>query len=318
GLWLLLLVAPVAARLWIPGENDKTVVIAVNGSAPIMTSAMLGVDLGVVISTLLLPVAFIYLRSNATRRQPWQVEETTAAPRAAIALGRFAADVAVLGGVLVAMTVAGWFIAWLVTPLASINLGDVTLALWLIAAPALMGVAAVRILFDALRFTRGALGEFLFFVLWMVAIIAPVSGSEKNDSFAGNIVDFAGFVRPLSYSLPEGQRGSFAIGAAPVEHGRIALDVKAGLLSDGYVASRFAWAGISVLIAAFAGLVYMPHRPRKERRAGRLSRLLAPGAPTPADLSAPPAGPARAAFPMLAWAEARLIGRGPLWLAMAA
>src|SRR5205085_4983138 len=30
-LWLLLLVAPVAARLWIPGENDKTVVIAVNG-----------------------------------------------------------------------------------------------------------------------------------------------------------------------------------------------------------------------------------------------------------------------------------------------
>ena len=171
GLWLLLLVAPVAARLWIPGENDKTVVIAVNGSAPIMTSAMLGVDLGVVISTLLLPVAFIYLRSNATRRQPWQVEETTAAPRAAIALGRFAADVAVLGGVLVAMTVAGWFIAWLVTPLASINLGDVTLALWLIAAPALMGVAAVRILFDALRFTRGALGEFLFFVLWMVAII---------------------------------------------------------------------------------------------------------------------------------------------------
>ena len=47
---------------------------------------MMGLDpltLGIVISTLLLPIAFVYLRSNATRRQPWQVEETTAASRVA-------------------------------------------------------------------------------------------------------------------------------------------------------------------------------------------------------------------------------------------
>jgi len=70
GLWLLLLVAPVGARFWIPDENARTVVISVNDHAPVMTSAMLGVTLGIVITTLLLPVAFIYLRSNATRRQP--------------------------------------------------------------------------------------------------------------------------------------------------------------------------------------------------------------------------------------------------------
>src|SRR6478735_3387651 len=81
GLWVLLLVAPVAARFWIPAENATSAVIVVNGQVPVMTSAMLGVSLGIVISTLLLPIAFIYLRSNVTRHQPWQVEEIIGASR---------------------------------------------------------------------------------------------------------------------------------------------------------------------------------------------------------------------------------------------
>ena len=78
GLWVLLLVAPIGARFWIPDENARTVVISVNDQAPVMTSAMLGVTLGIVITTLLLPVAFIYLRANATRRQPISYKWLTA------------------------------------------------------------------------------------------------------------------------------------------------------------------------------------------------------------------------------------------------
>jgi hypothetical protein len=314
GLWLLLLVAPVAARFWVPGENDASSVIAVNGQAPAMDSAMLGVLLGIVTSTLLLPVAFIYLRSNATRRQPWQIEEVTAGSRVAVALGRFGADVAMLAAVLAAMTVAGWLIAWLVTPLDDVDLGHVTLGLWLIAAPALMGVAAVRILFDALPPTRGPLGEVLFFILWLTAIAVPAAGAERNVSFAGNMMDFAGFVRPLSYSLPPGEKGDFAIGAAAVREGHVALDVMSGLLSEGYAASRLAWGAIAILVAAFAGVVYRPHRPRRERgRAGRLARLLAPAAPPAPRLDAPAATSSRAPVLSLIAAELRLIAGSRLW-----
>jgi len=320
GLWLLLLVAPVGARFWIPDENARTVVISVNDHAPVMTSAMLGVTLGIVITTLLLPVAFIYLRSNATRRQPWQVEEATAGSRIAIALGRFAADCTVLGAVLAAMTLAGWFIAWLVTPLASINLAQITLGLWLIAAPSLMGVAAIRILFDSFPATRGPLGETLYFVIWMASIIAPLGGAQRNASFAGNMTDFAGFVRPLTYDLPPGRENNFTIGAGKTSApGRVDLDVMSGLLSEGYVASRFAWAALAVLVAALAGLAYRPHRPRKERRrTGPLARLLAPGAPPAALADSPPAGPAPLPLVGLVWAEARLIAEGRLWLLLAA
>lgn len=318
GLWLLLLIAPVGARYWIASGSDTSSAIVVNGQAPVLTSAMLGVSLGIITSTLLLPAAFIYLRANATRRQPWQVEEVTGASRVAIALGRFVADVAVLGAVLTAMTLAGWLLAWLLAPVDGVRIVDITLGLWLIAAPALMGVAAVRILFDALRFTRGPLGEVLFFFLWIFSIAAPSINAEGNASFAGNMSDFAGFIRPLSYALPQDRRNDFAIGAAPMGEGRISLDVMSGLMSEGYVASRLAWAGIAVLIAAFAGLAYRPHRPRATRRGtGRIARLLSPGAPPPAQHEAPAAPFVPAPLAGLIAAEFRLIAEGRIWLLLA-
>ena len=319
GLWVVLLIAPIGARFWIPGENDTSSVITVNGHAPVLTSAMLGVSLGIVTSTLLLPAAFIYLRANVTRRQPWQIEEVTATSRIAIALGRFFADAAVLAAVLAAMTVAGWFIAWLLTPLESIGLGEIMLGLWLIAAPALMGVAAIRILFDALPPTRGALGEVLFFFIWIASLAIPAIGAERNVSYAGNMQDFAGFIRPLTHDLPPGRENDFTIGASPMQEGRIALDVMGGLTSDGYIASRFSWGAIAVLLAGFAGLVYRPHRPRRaRRRLAWLGRLLEPSAPPPAQPDAPPSPPTAVPALGLVAAEFRLIADGRMWLALAA
>src|SRR5512144_2580886 len=102
-LWLMLIIAPVLARYMLPLNNGGGVRIAVGDRLPEMTSPCLGVSLGIVVSTLLLPVAWLYLRSNTTRRQPWQVEEVTAASRICIALGRFGADAAVLLAFLLAL-----------------------------------------------------------------------------------------------------------------------------------------------------------------------------------------------------------------------
>lgn len=318
GLWVLLLIAPVGARFWINTGDDPNAVIAVHDMAPVLTSAVLGVSLGVVVSTLLLPIAFIYLRSNATRLQPWQVEEVTTGSRIAIALGRFGADVAVLAGVLAAMNLAGWLIGWLVLPEHHVNYGQISMTLWLIAGPALMGVAAVRILFDALGFTRRWLGEVFFYILWMASIIAPVTATTKSAGFASNLTDFPGFVQPLMYTLPEADT-DIAIGSSPVGKKKIALDVMAGIESPGYIASRFAWAGISILIVMLAGLVYAQHRPRvRKARFKWLARLLSPGAPKPADMTAPPARGAWIPVIGLLTSEMRLIGEGRLWLLLAA
>ncbi|MDH7974011.1 hypothetical protein QH494_17625 [Sphingomonas sp. AR_OL41] len=318
GLWLLLILGPVSARFMIARDDGSGVQIALGNHLPVMTSAVLGVSLGIVVSTLLLPIGFLYLRANVTRRQPWQIEDVTPASRVAIALGRFGADVAVLFAMLVTLTLAGWLLGWLIVT-GPLDIVQLSLTLWLVAAPALMGIAALRILFDAVPVTRRGLGELLYLILWIASLAAPVAVQGLPSRFATNFYDFPGFYRPLVGPVPTAH-DNISIGASDrLAPGRVPLDVMAGISAPGYVSSRLAWALMSVIVTVFAGLVYRPHRPRrKASRRGMVARLLAAPPPKPADPNAAPAGRAAFAFGNLAWAEFRLIGWGRPFLLLAA
>ncbi|MBC7769288.1 MAG: hypothetical protein H7124_10925 [Phycisphaerales bacterium] len=317
GLWLLLLVAPVGARFMLPINGDG-VAIAIGGELPLMTSPFLGVSLGIVVSTLVLPIAWLYLRSNTTRRQPWQIEEVTPGSRIAIALGRFGADVVVLLAMLAALTFAGWFLGWMLIPPRPFNPLEIAFPLWLVAAPALMGLAALRILFDARPLLRSGFGDFLYFVLWITSIALPAATQGQATTFATNMVDFAGFVTPLTYASPAGT-DDFAIGGIEAAQGTLQLDVNAGLFAPGYIASRLVWIGIAVALTVLAGLIYRPHLARRRAgKPGRLTAWLNPGAPPKAIANAPAARQAALGWLNLVAAEFRLIGSGRAFLLIAA
>lgn len=319
GLWLLLLIAPIGARFMISDESGRGVVIAVADQLPVLTSPMLGVWLGIVVTTLLLPAGYIYLRANTNRRQPWQVEEVTAAPRVAMLLGRFAADAAVLLGTLGTLTLAGWFLGWLMVS-GPYSPWQIAYPLWLIAAPPLVALAALRILFDSLPWLRGALGDLAYFVVWMTSIVMPIVAADQPSSFTANLLDHPGFVRPLAGPAPAGEMNVQIGGVDPttLKPGRIDLDVSAGLHAPGYMAARLAWIGIAVGLVLFAGLIYRPHRAgRKQAGQGRIARLLTVGPPPTARIDAPPARAARSSLLGLVLAEFRLIGAGRLFLLLA-
>jgi hypothetical protein len=318
GLWLLLILGPVGARFMIARDDGSGVQIALGDHLPVMTSAMVGVSLGVVVSTLLLPIGFLYLRANVTRRQPWQIEEVTPGARVAIALGRFGADVAVLFGMLATLTAAGWLLGWLIVS-GPLDLVQLSLTLWLVAAPAVMGIAALRILFDAVPLARRGWGELLYLIIWIASLTGPAAVQGLPSSFATNFYDFPGFYRPLVGPAPAAH-DNISIGSMDrIAPGRVPLDVMAGIAAPGYVASRLAWAAVAVMIAVLAGLVYRPHRPRRRAaRSGRIARLLAAPPPKPADPNAAPAGRVAFAFGNLVWAECRLIGWGRPFLLLAA
>ena len=76
-----------------------------------MTSATLGVSLGIVVSTLLLPAAFIYFRASVTRLQPSQITEVTCGSRVAGAVGTlFCGRRRRLRSAALALTLAGFII----------------------------------------------------------------------------------------------------------------------------------------------------------------------------------------------------------------
>ena len=318
GLWLLLLVAPIGARYMIPRGDGGGTVIAIGNQLPEMTAPFLGVSLGIIVSTLLLPIGWIYLRSNTNRKQPWQVEDVTVASRIAIALGRWAADAAVLLAMLAALTLAGWILAFVIPITGPRHLVQLTLALWLVAAPALCGLAALRILFDALPFTRGGWGDFGFFILWMASLMMPMFAQDREAGVIANMYDFPGFIRPLQYGAPGGTN-DFAIGGVDnLIPGHVALDVMAGLLSPGYIASRLLWVVVAIAVAALAGLLYTPRRATNRVIVpGRVSRWLNGGVPPPAITAAPAAPPVAVPMAGLVAAEFRLIGAGRLFKLLA-
>jgi hypothetical protein len=311
GIWLLLLIAPVGARLFVPRSDGTAIVISVGGQLPVMTSAVIGVCLGLVVATLLLPAAYIYLRANTNRLQAWRLEEVAPASPVWISLGRFAADVAILFGALAALTLAGCFLAWLILPPGALDPLELGIALWVVAAPSLMIVAAVRRFFDALPLLRGGLGDFAYLCIWLMTVGAPQIDHEAV-GFLANIRDPVGFVRPLVHGAAL-ENPSFAMGSAAVRPGRVPIDAMAGIMSPGYLASRAAWAALAVLLATIAGLVYRPRRARRSPSWGsRLIRIFRVGAPLPADRPAKPALPAASAPYGLVVSEIRLIGSGRL------
>ena len=317
-LWLMLLVAPLGARYMLPFEDGGGVKIAVGNALPVMTSPFLGVSLGIVVSTLVLPIAWLYLRSNTTRRQPWQVEEVTIGSRIAIALGRFAADAAVLLAVLAALNLAGIYLATFMLQGSALNVGEISFALWVVAAPALIGVAALRILFDARPLLRSGFGDFGYFCVWMGSMITPIVTDKSAPSFASNMFDFAGFVTPLTFGAPGGSH-DFSIGGGFLATGTVDLDVMAGLMSPGYLESRLAWIGVAVTLVVFSGLIYAPHKAKKKAAlAGRLGALLNAGPPPRAVMNTPAAKRASADALGLVWSEFRLIGSGRVFLVLAA
>ena len=217
---------------------------------------------------------------------------------------------------LVTLTLAGWFLAWLIVT-GPLDIARITATLWLIAAPALLGLAALRVLFDSLPILRRGLGELLFFILWTASLVVPLATTARPSSLSTNMLDFPGFVRPLVGPAPRGD-GGLAIGSGKILPGRVPLDVMAGISAPGYIASRAAWMIIALGVAVLAGILYRPHTASKRSdRLSRIAQLLAAGPPPTVKPSSPSARMAASPLVGLFAAEFRLIGAGRRFLVLA-
>ncbi len=259
-LWAMGLAAPIAALYMVPPEDAAYATLTVNGMLPRLTSSVIGLELGVVTATLLTPLAYIYLRSGATKRRPWQVTDVSAASRPAQAIGQWTADTLTLWIILAALTVAGAVLSYFRLPAnAPWNPLAMAAALWLPAAPALALIAAIRTVFDARPLLRRWLGDVLFFLLWLAALIVPmaISGMSGEGLSGTAMLDAFGFAAPISGSTDVIMSGVTIIGSSDSAE-RISLDAMRGVFAPSYLASRVFWLIAALVVATLAGFVYKP------------------------------------------------------------
>lgn len=319
GVWLLLLGALLGARFLVPRSDGASVTIAVDGHLPVITSAMLGTSIGIMVTTLLLPFAFLYLRSNATRLQAWQVDEVTQGSRVMIELGRFLADVSVFASLLGSLTLAGWLLAWFSMSAADVHLWQIAVSILLVGMPSLMAVAGLRSLMNALPVTRRAFGEVYFFLVWMASLSTPMFMGARIGNFKSNLMDFGGALGLIGHVAPSGMANIQVGVGGTLKAGAIALDVWSVLRSPSYVGARLAWVAIAVAIAATAGLLYRPHRLGTGFRSSRAWQRWFKARPAPVGIGTLSAAK-RSSHPFLGLlaVELRLIFSGRLLLLLSA
>ncbi len=262
GLWLMIIAAPIAARLMISDEQGRGVAIAIGNQLPVLTSPVIGVWLGIVVSTLILPIAFVYLRANTTRIQAWQIEDVAGAHAVSILMGRFLASSVILLLALIVLSVSGIFLGWVLLDTGWSPI-EIVYPLWIVAAPSLLVVAATKTLFDAVPALRGALGETTFLILWALALSVPLIQQDAPSSLLVNIIDVGGYARPLIEGAPSGSR-EFAVGSLILESGRVQLDVNKGLWAQGYWLSRSFWVLVATGMVLLAGLLYRPRQAQRK------------------------------------------------------
>lgn len=315
-LWALVLAAPIAAHFMLPGEAADYAVITLNGARPRFSASVLGLELGIITAVVLTPAAFLFLRAGPTKVRPWQADGVAPAPRPAVFLGRWLADVGVLWLALLSLTAAGLILSLFRIPWSAQDPLRLVASLWLPAAPALALAAGARSILDARPATRAWLGDVLFFAAWIGTAVAGLLGAGGLGAFA----DIYGAITPL-VSGADFPVDGLTIGAAPNSAASVPLDGWAGVTEPRYLAARACWLFAPALLPLLAGALYRPPVASgggSGRRGRAATSSEASGDHPPSTSLAPASGGGRLrASPLigLVLSLMRVMSRGRVWRA---
>ncbi|MEO0467666.1 MAG: hypothetical protein AAF216_14085, partial [Pseudomonadota bacterium] len=260
-IWLVVLLAPIAAHYMIPTPGAAYSVLVINGAAPVLSADVIGLELGVVVATLLSPIAYIFLRSGATRTRPSAVTDVLGHSRMAEMMGRWLADTALLWIMLAVLVAAGIILGVVRLGIGAAKPLDTVLVAGVIAAPALSMIAAVRTLLTSRPMLHGWFGDLLFFIIWMTGLtVSAATGALADAGVLNPFVDVFGYVYPIIASA-DFPIDAISIGFTEGVEETLSFDARSGSLSSAYLVSRGLWLLAAVALVLFAGLTYSPVRP---------------------------------------------------------
>src|SRR6202162_702053 len=206
----------------------------VNESRGVFNSAWIGGLMALVCSTFLSLAGFYVVKNTIERDRLTRVGEilaSTPMSKTLYVMGKVLSNFVVLTAMVVILAIFGIIMQVWHAEAPRVDLWKLLGPFLLIVLPAMALVAAVAVLFETIPGLRGGFGNVLYFFVWSVALVVPISASENNRS---SFFDWAGLSVIWS-----------SIGAAakiPANHFSFSLSIGSG--NQAQVGSTFRWNGV--------------------------------------------------------------------------
>ncbi len=287
--------------------HTGNIALSLGGVRGVHDSAWIGTLLGVVVTSFLSLAGFYLTKNTLERDRRSGVGEILAASplsRVSYVFGKAASNFLVLATLVGLLALSGIAVQLISGEDRTLSPVAFLLPLAALALPVLALTAAVAVLFESVRWLRGAFGNTVYFFLWTasltVSMLTPfdVTGLQlvqdsMRQSFAGHIADAN---RELSFNVGPQQGDLVARPFAGIDWTAEAL------------AGRLAWFLAALALAGLATLFFRRFEPARDAHRAAKSRS---AKPRPGPLSRLPRLPTpQSPFPALVMAELRLALRG--------
>jgi hypothetical protein len=270
---------------FIPPNHSSYATMAIGDHRGLYNSAYLGSLMALLISPFL-SLAGFYLVKNAIDRdiqtRVGQILATTTLSKPLYTVGKTISNFAVLAVMVAVMGAAAVVMQFVRGEDLTLHLGQLVLPLLFISLPVMLVVAALAILFEAIPWLRGGLGNVVYFFLWISALSAPIAldkgrPGSYNDLFGtGTLVP--SITAACEAAFPGSNKTAINLGINVKGSGKY-WDLTTfrweGLdWTKQIIVGRLSWLGVGLGLALLAALFFRRFDPAREgsKRAAKVTQ----------------------------------------------
>ena len=277
-------------------------------------SAWIG-TMTVLVTNMILFLLGFYLVSDCIKRDirtgVGQIIATTPVSRAAYLIGKWISNFAVLS-LLVLILAAAAALMVLLKREAALDLGSLLMPFLAVALPRMALIAALAVMFESVPWLRGALGNVVYFFLWIFLIGASSEGLMEQTFLKdplGESVFSASFFAQARAAFPNDTISDIGLQLGPANQFQYKIFNWPGLdWTPGIVAGQWLWAVIGLGLVLVAALWFARFDPSREGLRSRRRKTSEVDEGEPAGL---PKKPSRVPLPSLSPLISRLAGVNP-------
>jgi hypothetical protein len=261
---------------FIPPNHSSYATMAIGNHRGLYNSAYLGSLMALLISPFL-SLAGFYLVKNAIDRdiqtRVGQILATTTLSKPLYTVGKTISNFAVLAVMVAVMGVAAVAMQFVRGEDLTLHVGQLVMPLIFISLPVMLVVAALAILFEAIPWLRGGLGNVVYFFVWISALSAPMTRLDKGVHGSYNDLFGTGTLIPsitaaCEAAFPGSNKTGLNLGINVKESGKhwdLTTFRWEGLdWTSQLIARRLYWLGVGLGLALLAAVFFRRFDPASE------------------------------------------------------